>query len=52
MVGTPKSLHPSSSPLSPTLQISNTALVSYGTGKKLVVEPALTSIEVLKSQKE
>jgi len=52
MVGTTKTRHPSSSPLSPTVQISNTALVSYGTGKKLVVKPALTSIEVSKSQKE
>jgi hypothetical protein len=40
MVGTPKTRHRSSSPLSPTLQISNTALVSYGTGKKLVVKPS------------
>jgi hypothetical protein len=52
MVGTPKTRHRSSNPLSPTLQISNTALVSYGTGKKVVVKPALTSIEALKSQKE
>jgi hypothetical protein len=42
---------PSSSPLSPTVQISNTALVSYGTGKELVVKPALTSIESLEKPK-
>jgi hypothetical protein len=46
----PATQAPAPSPL--LLQISNTALVSYGTGKKLVVKPALTSIEVLKSQIE